>query len=234
MNRVVISQPRYLPFLPYIQRLNHADTFVILDNVQRQYLGFENRNRIIVNSKLKWLTIPISSSRKEKICLSKISGTCWIQDHINSLLEAYKKHTYFDISYIDAYYFQIANSIEHLSFSYSKILIKFIYNLVDIFDLHANIVIASELDLPCSKGVENLFNIFEAVNGAIYISGANGRNYGVKEYFENRGKKVVFHDPKPIGNECNIPFLAFFDPLFNIGYSDVVSFIKSPLELSEV
>lgn len=239
MNSVIISQPRYLPFLPYIQRLHNADTFVILDNVQRQYLGFENRNRIVINSKLKWLTIPISSSRTEKIYLSKINGVEWIQNHTNALIEAYRNSIYFDKSLIDKYYFQIAGSIEHLSFSYSKILIKFIYNLLDMFNLRANIVIASDLMIPPAKGVENLFNIFEAVNGSIYISGSNGRTYGVKEYFQRRGAKVVFHDPEPIcedkinNTESFLSFLAFFDPLFKLGYSDVVSFVKSPLKLSE-
>lgn len=239
MNRIIISQPRYLPFLPYIQRLNHADTFVILDNVQRQYLGFENRNRIVINSKLKWLTIPISSSRLEKIYLSKISGLKWMQDHINVLVEAYKNSAYFDKLFIDRYYFEVIDYIESSSFSYSKTLIKLIYNLLDIFKIRANIVIASDLDVPPAKGVENLFNIFEAVNGTLYISGSNGRTYGVKEYFQARGAKVVFHDPKPIyedkinDTESFSSFLAFFDPLFNLGYSDVVSFVKSPLNLSE-
>lgn len=62
MKKLVISQPRYLPVISYLQRLYFADIFVFLDNVQRQPRGVENRNKIIVNGKEKWLSIPVKSS----------------------------------------------------------------------------------------------------------------------------------------------------------------------------
>ena len=70
----VISQPRYLPALNYLQRLYFADIFVIFDVVQREVRGFENRNKLLL-PKPKWLTIPVSSSGREKIYKSVLVST---------------------------------------------------------------------------------------------------------------------------------------------------------------
>jgi hypothetical protein len=240
MTRVVISQPRYLPFLGYIQRLYWADIFVFLDNVQRQYRGFENRNKILVGSHTKWLSIPITSSKFAMINDSLIDGYTWLDEHQRKIIEAYKKHPFFDSFYINKYYENLPETLKEEGFDYSKTLLKLINNLANIFEFKANTVRASQLDIPACKGVENLFNICESVGASVYISGSNGRNYGVKSYFQDRGKRVVFHDSKPhiyaqFGNLGDfVPFLCFFDPLYNLGYSEVKSLILQPLELSEV
>jgi hypothetical protein len=57
--KIVISQPRYLPTLNYLIRLYFSDCFVLLDNVQRQARGYENRNKLLMPS-AKWLSISIS------------------------------------------------------------------------------------------------------------------------------------------------------------------------------
>lgn len=239
MTRVFISQPRYLPFLGYLQRLHHADVFVFLDNVQRQYRGFENRNKILVGSQTKWISIPISSSRLAMISSSLVDGCVWVEEHKRKIIEAYKKHPFFDNFYVDEYYKNLLKTLNEKEFSYSEALIKLINNVAGIFELNVNTVRASQLSIPSAKGVENLFNICENVGASVYISGSNGRSYGVKEYFENRGKKVLFHDAKAhpypqFGNSGDfIPFLCFFDPLYNLGYSEVRSFILQPLELSQ-
>ncbi|WP_457601070.1 WbqC family protein [Hydrogenivirga sp.] len=222
MRKVVISQPRYLPHISYIQRLYFADIFVFLDNVQRQYLGVENRNKIIINGKVKWLTIPVSSSRKEKIYKAKISGISWIDKHKRILIEAYKKHPYFSYKLIEAYYKDAEKVLLKTDFSYADTLIHLVLNCCEIFGFRPEYLRATELNVPEVKGVENLYNVVKNSGGDIYISGSNGRTYGVKEYFEERGIKVLFHDPSDIrynqhGVDEFIPFLCFFDTIFNIG-----------------
>ncbi|MFN4280631.1 WbqC family protein [Thermosynechococcus sp.] len=239
MTRIVISQPRYLPILSYLQRIHQADVFVFLDNVQRQYRGFENRNQILIGSSRKWLTIPVRSSKFEIICNSYILDFNWVEEHQRKIKEAYKKHPFFNDSYIHNYYDGVIEIINQTNSSYSSTLIKLVSNAAQIFKIDATFVKASELDLPPAKGVENLFNICEKLGASIYISGANGRSYGVKNYFEQRGKKVLFHDPENYSypqfrNEGDfLSFLSFFDPLFNIGYSETKMLLYRPMNLSE-
>ncbi len=235
---VVISQPRYLPVVNYLQRLKNADLFVFLDNVQRQYLGVENRNRILVNGKRKWLTVPVSSSRLELIHRAKIAGSKWVEDHKRKIYEAYKKAPYFDPSYIDRYYEGVYEVLENTDYSYADTLIHLVLNACRIFGFEPNYVRASDLGVPQIKGVENLFNILRAVNADIYISGSNGREYGVKEFMEERGIRVLFNDYRhPVYKQFNseefVPWLCFFDTLFNVGYETCKEYIYAELDLFE-
>lgn len=238
MKKLVISQPRYLPVISYLQRLYFADIFVFLDNVQRQPRGIENRNKILINRKEKWLTIPIISSAREKICKAKIDGYDWIEKHKRAIKEAYKKHPFFIENLIEMYYKDIASLIIETDYNYSEVLIKLVMNCCKIFDFNPNYVKATELNIPEVTGLENLFNIAKTVNADVYISGSNGRTYGVKNYFEQRGIKVLFHDPpiityKQYGTEDFIPWLCFFDTVFNLGVEETKKFIYQRPELNE-
>lgn len=238
MKKLVISQPRYLPVISYLQRLYFADIFVFLDNVQRQYLGVENRNKIFTNGKVKWLTIPVSSSRQEKIYKTKIHNSDWIESHKRAIKESYRRHPFFNKDLIEMYYQDIENVIIKTDYNYSEVLIQLVINCCKIFDFKPNYIKATDLNIPEVKGLENLFNIATSVKADVYISGSNGRTYGVKDYFEQRGIKVFFHDPpiiayKQYGTDNFIPWLCFFDTIFNIGIEKTKEFIYQTPELKE-
>ncbi len=235
---VIISQPRYLPVINYMQRIKNASIFVFLDNVQRQYLGVENRNKILINGKEKWLTIPVASSRKEIIKFSKIHGVKWIEDHKRMLFEAYKKHPCFTKSIIIDYFHDIEKTLTANDYSYSMTLIQLTLNACNIFDIQPSYEIASKL-VGIKSGNENLLDICRKLDADIYISGTNGRSYGIKECLEKEGIKVYFNDfnypyYKQKDSEIFIPWLSFFDMLFNVGYKQVKKAICEPLSLSKI
>ncbi len=236
--RVVISQPRYLPAVSYLQRLYNADLFVFLDNVQRQSRGVENRNKILVNGVVKWLTIPVKSSSREKIYNAKIDSHAWVEEHKNKILNAYRKHPFFNHLLLELYYKHVEKILHEKDYSYSDTIIHLVLNASKIFGFEPKVVKATELNVPAVDGVENLFNIAKAVNAKVYISGGNGRQYGVKEYFESRGIKVLFHDPKievypQYGVKEFVPWLCFFDTLFNVGLENTREMIYREWELKE-
>ena len=43
---VSVHQPQYLPWLGYFDKIDRADAFVLLDNVQFKKNEWQNRNRI--------------------------------------------------------------------------------------------------------------------------------------------------------------------------------------------
>ena len=237
--KVVISQPRYLPIVNYLQRIKFADLFVFLDNVQRQYLGWENRNKLLVFGKVKWLTIPVKSSRKAKILDSQIDGYKWLKKHQKTIFYAYKHAPFFNEKFIDYYYSNVYSVLQKTAFNYSKVLAHLVINACRLFGFEPNYIFASEIIRESLKGPELLLRICQEVGAEVYISGANGRKYGVKEVFASSGIKVLFDDCIPfkykqLNSKTFIPYLAFFDPLFNVGYEVVKEWIYSPLKLSEV
>jgi len=54
-----IMQPYFLPYIGYFQLMNAVDEFVIYDNIQYTKKGWINRNRILVNGKASYITLPI-------------------------------------------------------------------------------------------------------------------------------------------------------------------------------
>ena len=57
--KVAIHQPHYLPWLGYLAKWAEADVFVLLDTVQYEKNGWQNRNRIKTREGPSWLTVPV-------------------------------------------------------------------------------------------------------------------------------------------------------------------------------
>ncbi len=52
-------QPQYLPWLGYLDKIDRADVFVLLDRVQFKKNEWQNRNRIKRAGGWHWLTLPV-------------------------------------------------------------------------------------------------------------------------------------------------------------------------------
>lgn len=237
---IIISQPRYLPVISYCQRLYFSDHFVILDNVQRQKRGYENRNRVLVNGAPKWLTIPSNSSSRALIKDTDINGSDWIEEHKQKLYDYYSSAPYFDGKYIEDYYGDLEDSIVTLNFDFSETVIYLIQNLCKMFQFSPHITRASTMDSASveeSEGPYKLLEIAKYVDAKTYISGLNGREYGIEETFRNSGIEVKFHADTPekydqgLGTGTFEPHLAFFDALFFAGYDWLDGQIKKEPKL---
>jgi WbqC-like protein family len=57
--KLAIMQPYLFPYLGYFQLLTAVDAFVIHDDVQYIKGGWINRNRILLNGKPAWVTLPV-------------------------------------------------------------------------------------------------------------------------------------------------------------------------------
>ena len=56
---VGIMQPYFFPYIGYFQLITRSDVFVFHDDVQYIKGGWINRNRIINDGKLCWVTFPV-------------------------------------------------------------------------------------------------------------------------------------------------------------------------------
>src|SRR2546422_6018488 len=53
------SQPQYLPWLGFFDKMDRVDRFVLLDSVQYKKNEWQNRNRIRTATGWQWLTVPV-------------------------------------------------------------------------------------------------------------------------------------------------------------------------------
>jgi hypothetical protein len=84
--RIAIHQPQYLPWLGYLDKLDSADLFIVLDTVQFRKHEWQNRNRIRTKDGWQWLTVPIVDRFPERIDQVEINArTAWQRKHCQAL-----------------------------------------------------------------------------------------------------------------------------------------------------
>src|SRR5512136_1735832 len=84
--RVAIHQPQYFPWLGYLDKLDSADMFVVLDTVQFKKHEWQNRNRIRIKEGWQWLTVPIIDRFPERIDQVEVNPRAdWSRKHRQAL-----------------------------------------------------------------------------------------------------------------------------------------------------
>src|SRR3990167_7147776 len=85
------SQPCYLAWMPFLDRIAQADLFVVLDAVQFEKGSYINRNKIPMDGKDKWLTVPVYASLGTTIADTRICEGPWWKKHEGRVRHAYSK-----------------------------------------------------------------------------------------------------------------------------------------------
>jgi hypothetical protein len=213
---ITIHQPQYLPWLGYLDKIDKADVFVLLDNVQFKKNEWQNRNRIKTAQGCQWITVPVLYRLPEKINEVRINNkTNWSRKHLQALITNYSKSTYFD-NYKSFFEDIFSRSWDRLV----DINIEIIKFLISALELKTRLVMASDLKLR-EEPTERLIDICKTLNGNKYLAGKDGNKYMNLELFDKEGIEVIFHDFKhPVYNQLFgdfEPYLSAIDLLFNCG-----------------
>lgn len=213
---VAIHQPQYLPWLGYFDKIDRADRFVFLDNVQYKKNEWQNRNRIRTSQGWQWVTVPVLYSFPQKIREVKINnGLNWRKKHLHALTYNYSRAAYFKdfIGFFEETY--------NREWSYLvDINIHIIRYLVEALGIETEVFLASELS-PSEDPTGRLIDICKSLGADTYLSGVDGVKYMDMERFEREGIRVVVQDFKhPTYNQNFkgfIPNMSVVDLLFNHG-----------------
>lgn len=214
---IAVHQPQYLPWLGYFDKIDQADAFVLLDNVQFKKNEWQNRNRIKTAKGWQYLTVPVRYRFPEKINEIKINNQVrWQHKQKQAIITNYSQAPFFK------------NYWEHLAGlfagQWSDLVdanIFTIRKLVELLDIDTPIFIASELgDFPEDQN-ERLIEIVKRLKGNTYLAGCGGKNYMQLAKYQPAGIKVIFQDFKhPVYRQLFgdfEPFMSVIDLLFNHG-----------------
>ncbi len=213
---IAIHQPQYLPWLGYIDKIDKADVFVILDNVQFKKNEWQNRNRIKTAQGWQWITVPVLYRFPERINEVKINNkTNWNRKHLQAFITNYSKSPYF--ADYRVFFEDIFNRGWDRLVDINVELIKFLINTLG---LKTRLVMASDLKLR-EEQTERLIDTCKTLDGNKYLAGRDGIKYMDLEKFDKEGIDIVFQDFKhPVYNQLFGDFesnLSIIDLLFNCG-----------------
>ncbi len=214
--KIAIHQPQYLPWLGYLDKLDSADVFILLDTVQFRKHEWQNRNRIRTRNGWQWLTVPILDRFPERIDQVEIStATDWPRKHRQALQQHYGKSPFWASVGPDilALLEQPWGRLRDLSVA-----------VLDLLARHLGIttprVLASTLSAR-EEPTARLIDLCQAVGGTTYLSGQQGPSYMDLDRFAAAGLAVEVQAYRhPEYAQRHAPFvshLSVIDLLANCG-----------------
>jgi len=214
---VSIHQPHYLPWAGYFDKIDAADCFVLLDTVQFEKNGWQNRNKIKTSQGWMWLTVPVCHDFGSKIAETAIDNRKkWSRKHMQALVTNYSRAPYFE-DYSGYFRSLFDGTWERLA----ELNAEIIGHICRKIGITTEIVTASSLGEFPEEPNERLAGIVSEVGGDVYLAGVGSKAYLRRELFSGKGIEVVFQDyepreyPQMFGDF--IPGLSVVDVLFNVG-----------------
>ncbi|GAA4903534.1 WbqC family protein [Streptomonospora salina] len=230
--RVTMHQPHYLPWLGLIDKADQSDLFVVLDHVQYERRGWQNRNYVATKGGPVLLTVPaIQRNRNERIIDKKIDNSRpWQEKHRRTLDE----HCYRGAPFWPALRAEVLGVYEQEWDSLADLAMATMRTALDGFGIDTPLVRASGLgDFPGQKS-ELLAQIAAKVGATSMLSGDGARDYVDGAVFERYGVDVEWqrfrHPSYPQHNRAEEDFLArmaALDLLANAGPADALRILRS-------
>ncbi len=211
-----IHQPQYLPWLGYFDKIDQADVFCFLDDVQYKKNEWQNRNRIKTAQGWQWLTVPVHYRFPQKINQVMIDARApWRKRHLHAISTNYRKARYFDL------YLPFFEGIYNKSWKYlSDLNINVVEGVCGLLGIKKRVVTSSAMKLR-EDPTDRLVDICLHLGADVYLAGAAGADYMDLRRFEEHGIAVRFqsfsHPTHPQLFGGYISHLSVVDLLMNCG-----------------
>lgn len=222
---VTIHQPHYLPWLGYLDRMMKADLFVLMDHVQFERRGYQNRTRILVDGQPQWLTVPVcQGSQKDRIIDKQIDNPpdselrWWGPKQFQTL-----RHAYRDAPFFDAYAPELKRILESRWVRLVDLNQAMLDFLRDALEIRTPLVKSSDLGVEGARS-ELMLNLCRAVGADVLLVGMGGsRKYLDHAAFADAGVGLAFQEfQHPDYAQCAVDQpvhgLSAVDFIFNCGW----------------
>lgn len=225
MKKIAIHQSQYIPWAPYLKKIAQADIFVVMDSVQFQKNGVQNRNKIRNKDGDFWLTVPVTGTLSDRIMEKRISSDSWRQKHWKSIKAAYSRAPRWN-----DYCMDLESLFNDSYFNLGEVNNKFLDFFLKTFEINTKIVNLSSLDVEGHKS-ELVLNICKEMGADCYLSGIGAKSYLYEDQFWDSGIEIKYMESKPpeytqFHGEF-IAGLSMLDMMMNCEKEDIVSYFTA-------
>jgi len=227
--KTAIMQPYFMPYIGYFQLINAVDKFVIYDNIKYTKKGWINRNRILVNGKDQYISLPLKKDSDYLNINERELSDSWVNERrklLNKLKASYAK---------SPFYSSVNILIEDILNHSEKNLFNFIFNSIQkvcyYLDIETPLVKSSSLEIGNSlKGSLKVIEICNCLKSNYYLNPIGGINlYNKDEFLINYIELSFLKSDEIIYNQFKnnfIPFLSIIDILMFNSKSDIRVFLN--------
>lgn len=177
--KVAIHQPEHFPYLGFFQKMQAADIFVILDDVQYTKNNFQNRNKFLNKNGIEeWFTVELEPGANKKLINQVVvsKNTKWKKIILTKL------KTNFKLDLEKIYDSSKLLDINLASIEYCR----------QALGIETPLVLSSKMQIN-SYSSTRLADICRNLNATEYISGAGGKKYLDETVFDC---SVSYFSPK--------------------------------------
>lgn len=235
MIKLAIHQPDFFPWLGFFHKLSLTNTFIIFDHVQiTRGKSWSSRNKILLNNKEQWLTIPLKKSGQSFQLINETEINYeqnFIKKHLGTLKQAYGKSKYFKEVYPEIEKIYMKNHKFLSSFNN-----EFIFLIAEKMELDIKFIFSSNLVKEKSELLELSSNelvlgLCKEVNCNKYYSGTGCLDFIKPDTFKKNNIEFIFQEfEHPSYNQINnkefYSHLSSLDALFNLGFTGFSNLIK--------
>ena len=224
--KVAIHQPHYLPWLGYFAKWAAADVFVLLDTVQYEKNGFQNRNRIKTRDGARWVTVPVRARLGMTIRDVPVDDDRpWRRRHLATIEQAYAKS-----AHLDRFHASLVTFYDHAWSQLGPLATKNARWLADALGITTPVKLASELGVTATDATARLVDLCRAVGGTTYLAGRDGAAYMDRGRFADAGIRVLQqryeHPEYAQAHGPFVPFLSALDLLLMHG-DEALAIVRS-------
>lgn len=212
-------QPYFLPYLGYFHLIKSVDTIVLFDDVKYIKRSWINRNRLIFNDRVEYLSLPLIKDRDYLLIREREISKDWDYKKIKifkSMEQLLRKRPNYSrgiklceeiFNYKDTNLF---NFVYHS-----------IYKICKEIEISTKIVKSSSLgDFRHFKGEKKIIEICKSLNAERYINVIAGEKLYNRNEFKVNGLDIKFiksnFDPYDQFNSAFVPELSIIDMIFSM------------------
>lgn len=213
-----IMQPTYLPWAGYFNLIGRVQRFVLLNDVQFAKPSWQMRNRILLQGRVQFITVPTLGSRNQLISEVRLAPEDWRSKHQKMLEHAYAKHPH-GAAALGAVLPVLADrGVDKLQ----DLNARLIASLCSALSIPAKLVWSSEL-APEGQRSARLLGILNQLGERAYLSPPGSADYIAEDaLLDAAGVQVEYQhfDPQPYpqrGAPQFEPRLSIVDVIASLG-----------------
>ena len=209
---ICINQPYFFPYIGFFQLLHASDKFISLEDVNFIPGGWINRNRILINGKPAYFTVPVEdASQNRPINKTRVHMRSDIRDELLKKLRiSYSRAPYYSDTFM-----LVRNALSTPSDVIADISMQSILEVCNYIGLRKQF--GKSNDETGLKGADKIIDICRREGVSEYINLPGGKELYSEDRFAGAGIALKFLKPelneyKQFGNPF-VPGLSIIDVL---------------------
>lgn len=209
-----IMQPYFLPYIGYFQLIAAVDEFVIYDNIKYTKKGWINRNRLLLNSKSAFFTLPLRKAPDDLNVVERDLAEAFDRKKLlNQLRGAYAKAPQFD-----SVFPLLESLVSHPDDNLFRYIHHSVIEICSHIGIDTPIIISSTVNIDHAlKAQDKVLALCKARSAETYINPIGGTELYDQDVFSAEGIALKFHRSRPVvytqfENEF-VPWLSIVDVL---------------------